>query len=88
MDVTRVTPVAVAGPRSGRPEWKSEEGPADPQAVPRRGRTRDEHVARPMLEALAAGTDGLPVPARFARSVEPEDALASLDEPARRAEEG
>ncbi|MFD1933045.1 MULTISPECIES: hypothetical protein [Nonomuraea] len=41
-----------------------------------------------MLEAPAAGTDRLPVPARFAQSVEMEDALALPDEPTRRAEEG
>lgn len=50
--------------------------------------TRDEHATQLMLEALASGTDRLPVPARFARSVEMEDALALLDELTRRAEEG
>ncbi|MEV4160007.1 hypothetical protein [Nonomuraea dietziae] len=41
-----------------------------------------------MLEALATGTDRLPVPARFARSVEPDDALALPDELCRRAKDG
>jgi hypothetical protein len=41
-----------------------------------------------MLEALAAGTDRLPVPARFARSVGSEDALALPDELSRRAKDG
>ncbi|MFI7153095.1 BlaI/MecI/CopY family transcriptional regulator [Nonomuraea sp. NPDC050022] len=46
--------------------------------------SRDEHVTRLMLEALAASTDRLPVLARFAQSVEEEDALALLDELSRR----
>ncbi|HUR07958.1 MAG TPA: BlaI/MecI/CopY family transcriptional regulator [Nonomuraea sp.] len=46
--------------------------------------SRDEHITRLMLEALAASTDRLPVLARFARSVEEEDALALLDELSRR----
>ncbi|MFC4117443.1 BlaI/MecI/CopY family transcriptional regulator [Nonomuraea zeae] len=46
--------------------------------------TRDEHVSALMLEALAASTDRLPVLARFAQSVEEEDALALMDELARR----
>ncbi|GAA3645425.1 hypothetical protein GCM10022224_005080 [Nonomuraea antimicrobica] len=40
-------------------------------------------LAKLMPEALTAGTDRSPVPARFAQSVE-EDARALLDEPARR----
>ncbi|MFB4283473.1 MULTISPECIES: BlaI/MecI/CopY family transcriptional regulator [unclassified Nonomuraea] len=47
-------------------------------------RSRDEHVTALMLEALEASTDRLPVLARFARSVEEADALALLDELARR----
>ncbi|MGW4802267.1 BlaI/MecI/CopY family transcriptional regulator, partial [Nonomuraea sp. NPDC004297] len=47
-------------------------------------RSRDEHVTALMLEALAASPDRLPVLARFARSVEEEDALALFDELARR----
>ncbi|GAA2644742.1 hypothetical protein [Nonomuraea recticatena] len=54
----------------------------------RRARTRDERVTQLMLETLAAGTDRLPVPARFERSVGPEDALASPDELSRRAKGG
>ncbi|MFF4619340.1 hypothetical protein [Nonomuraea jabiensis] len=37
-----------------------------------------------MLEALSAGGDRLPVPARFAQSVEEEDALALMEELSRR----
>ncbi|MEU7898379.1 hypothetical protein AB0B45_36645 [Nonomuraea sp. NPDC049152] len=74
---------APAGP-SGR----ERKGPLIRKPYRDAARSRDEHVARPTLGALAAGAGGLPVPARFARSVEPEDALASLDEPTRRAEEG
>ncbi|MBE1565315.1 BlaI/MecI/CopY family transcriptional regulator [Nonomuraea africana] len=51
-------------------------------------RTRDEHVTQLMLEALAASTDRVPVLARFAQSVELEDALALLDELTRRAKDG
>ncbi|MFD9944107.1 BlaI/MecI/CopY family transcriptional regulator [Nonomuraea sp. NPDC050547] len=46
--------------------------------------SRDEHVTRLMLEALSASTDRLPVLARFAQSVEDADALALLEELARR----
>jgi predicted transcriptional regulator len=46
--------------------------------------SRDEHVSRLMLEALAASTDRLPVLARFAQSVEEEDALTLLVELSRR----
>jgi predicted transcriptional regulator len=46
--------------------------------------SRDEHVTRLMLEALADSTDRQPVLARFAQSVEEEDALALLDELSRR----
>ena len=47
-------------------------------------RTRDEHVTQLMLEALAVTSDRLPVLARFARSVEEEDALVLLEELTRR----
>lgn len=47
-------------------------------------RSRAEHVTALMLEALAASTDRLPVLARFAQSVEEEDAHTLLDELARR----
>ncbi|MEU0566741.1 BlaI/MecI/CopY family transcriptional regulator [Nonomuraea sp. NPDC005983] len=47
-------------------------------------RSRDEHVAQLMLEALAASADRLPVLARFAHAVEEADALALLDELSRR----
>ncbi|NUS02794.1 MAG: BlaI/MecI/CopY family transcriptional regulator [Nonomuraea sp.] len=46
--------------------------------------SRDEHVTRLMLEALAVSTDRLPVLTRFAQSVEDEDAHALLDELTRR----
>ena len=46
--------------------------------------TRDEHVSDLMLEALSAGADRLPVLARFAQSVEEEDALALMEELSRR----
>ncbi|MFI6501925.1 BlaI/MecI/CopY family transcriptional regulator [Nonomuraea typhae] len=46
--------------------------------------SRDEHLSRLMLEALAASTDRLPVLARFAQSVEEADALALLEELSRR----
>jgi predicted transcriptional regulator len=46
--------------------------------------TRDEHVSSLMLAALEASTDRLPVLAKFAQSVEEEDALALLDELTRR----
>lgn len=42
--------------------------------------TRDEHVTQLMLDALADSTDRMPVLARFAQSVEMEDALALLNE--------
>lgn len=47
--------------------------------------SREEHVSDLMLEALSVSTDRLPVLARFARSVEEADALALLEELARRA---
>lgn len=47
-------------------------------------RTRAEHLAELMLEALAADDDRTPVLTRFARSVDRADALALYDELARR----
>jgi predicted transcriptional regulator len=47
-------------------------------------KSRDEHVTDLMLEALADSTDRLPVLARFAQSVEDEDALALMEELLRR----
>ncbi|WP_336216407.1 BlaI/MecI/CopY family transcriptional regulator [Nonomuraea sp. LPB2021202275-12-8] len=47
-------------------------------------RSQAEHVTRLMLDALAASTDRPPVLARFAQSVEEEDALTLLDELSRR----
>ncbi|MER6004360.1 hypothetical protein ABT120_37785 [Nonomuraea angiospora] len=47
-------------------------------------KSRDEHVADLMLEALSAGGDRLPVLARFAQRVEEEDALALMEELSRR----
>jgi predicted transcriptional regulator len=46
--------------------------------------TRDEHVTRLMLQALADSTDRQPVLARFAQSVEDDDALALMEELSRR----
>ncbi|MEV6040608.1 BlaI/MecI/CopY family transcriptional regulator [Nonomuraea sp. NPDC052116] len=47
-------------------------------------KSRDEHVADLMLEALSAGGDRLPVLARFAQRVEEADALALMEELSRR----
>ncbi|WP_431931616.1 BlaI/MecI/CopY family transcriptional regulator [Nonomuraea jabiensis] len=46
--------------------------------------TKDERVSDLMLEALSASADRLPVLARFAQSVEEEDALALMEELSRR----
>lgn len=78
MDITPCTPVAVVGPRSGSLRSWTRSGPAH----------ANEHVTRLTLEAPAAGTERLPVPARGARSGAPGDALALPGEPARRAKDG
>ncbi|GAA4095020.1 BlaI/MecI/CopY family transcriptional regulator [Nonomuraea sp. NPDC050663] len=46
--------------------------------------TRDRYLAELMLDALSASTDRVPVLARFAQSVEMDDAVALLEELSRR----